>query len=181
MLNAFQWNCFNLVYTCNIALILFLKCSVTKFRIPPPPLSHFVDPLTLLNVWRNLWMAPKYSILWAIDVQLNYILSKMLKKEIVKSKEKTVTQFSEEKREVTHGTNQDLSCNMSSQSPIVWRENFITYFNYRVLFTWPQTLPAILCYHAVKLFSSIFSFFRQQYQEIVGKRWILIQIKFKCR
>ena len=36
-----QWNCFNLVDTCNIALILFLKCDVTKFRIrPPPSLSH---------------------------------------------------------------------------------------------------------------------------------------------
>ena len=41
-------NCFNLVYTCNIALILFLKCDFTKFRIPPLPchtMSHFVDPL----------------------------------------------------------------------------------------------------------------------------------------
>ena len=54
MLNASQWNCFNLVDTSNIALILFLKCDVTKFRIPPP-LSHFVDSL---NVWRNLWMLP---------------------------------------------------------------------------------------------------------------------------
>ena len=36
MFNAFQWNCFNLVDTCNTALILFLKCDVTKFRIPPP-------------------------------------------------------------------------------------------------------------------------------------------------
>ena len=35
MFNDFQWNCFNLIYTCNIALILFLKCDVTKFRIPP--------------------------------------------------------------------------------------------------------------------------------------------------
>ena len=26
----------------NIALILFLKCDVTKFRIPPAPLSHNV-------------------------------------------------------------------------------------------------------------------------------------------
>ena len=34
MFNDFQWNCFNLVYTFNIALILFLKCDVTKFRIP---------------------------------------------------------------------------------------------------------------------------------------------------
>ena len=31
-----EWNCFNLVDTYNIALILFLKCDVTKFRIPPP-------------------------------------------------------------------------------------------------------------------------------------------------
>ena len=36
MFKDFQWNCFNLVYTCNIALILFFKCDVTKFRIPPP-------------------------------------------------------------------------------------------------------------------------------------------------
>ena len=58
MFNAFQWNCCNLVYTCNIALILFLKCDVTKFRIPPcHTMSHFVDPLPL-NMWRNLWMAP---------------------------------------------------------------------------------------------------------------------------
>ena len=42
MFNALQWNCFNLVYTCNIALILFFKCDVTKFRIPPPFLSHNV-------------------------------------------------------------------------------------------------------------------------------------------
>ena len=49
MFIAFQWNCFSLVDTCNIALILFLKCDVTKFRIPlshnvtlrrpPPPLT----------------------------------------------------------------------------------------------------------------------------------------------
>ena len=42
MFNASQLNCLNLVYTCNIALILFLKCDVTKSRIPPPPLSHNV-------------------------------------------------------------------------------------------------------------------------------------------
>ena len=35
---AFQLNCFNLVDTCNIALMLFLKSVVTKFRIPPCPL-----------------------------------------------------------------------------------------------------------------------------------------------
>ena len=37
----------NLVDTCNIALILFVKCDVTKFRTPPPPchtMLHFVDP-----------------------------------------------------------------------------------------------------------------------------------------
>ena len=48
MFNAFQWNCLNLVDTCKIALILFLKCDATKFRIPPPPchtMSHFLDPL----------------------------------------------------------------------------------------------------------------------------------------
>ena len=58
------WNCFNLVDTCNIALILFLKCDVTKCRIPPP-LSHNVSlrrPPPALNVWRNLWMAPKVWI-----------------------------------------------------------------------------------------------------------------------
>ena len=36
MFNAFQWNCFNLVVTCNIAFIIFLKCDVTKFRIILP-------------------------------------------------------------------------------------------------------------------------------------------------
>ena len=43
MFNALQCNCFNLVDTCNIALILFLKCDVTKFRIPPPPLVTQCD------------------------------------------------------------------------------------------------------------------------------------------
>ena len=53
MSNAFQWNGFNLIDKCNIALIIFFKCDVTKFRIPPTPchtLSHFVDPLRPLNV-----------------------------------------------------------------------------------------------------------------------------------
>ena len=60
MFNAFQWNCFNLVDTCrhNIALILFLKSDVTKFRIPPPSSCHTSSTPSLLNVWRNLWMAP---------------------------------------------------------------------------------------------------------------------------
>ena len=46
MSNAFQWNCFNLVVTCNIALILFLKCDVTKFRIlllPFHTMLYFVE------------------------------------------------------------------------------------------------------------------------------------------
>ena len=67
MFNAFQWNSFNLVYTCNIALILFLKCDVTKFRTPPP-LSDNVrlrrPPPSPLNVWRDLWMAPKVLRKW---------------------------------------------------------------------------------------------------------------------
>ena len=56
-----QWNCFNLVNTCNIALILFLKCDVTKFRIPTSPChtTHTSStPSSPLNVWRNLWMPP---------------------------------------------------------------------------------------------------------------------------
>ena len=60
MFNEFQWNCFSFVDKCNIALIIFLKCDVTKFRIPPPSLSHNVTlsrpPSAPLNVWRNLWM-----------------------------------------------------------------------------------------------------------------------------
>ena len=61
MFNAFQWNCFNFVYTCNVALILFLKCDITKFRIPPPLVTqcHTSSTPSPLNVWRNLWMAPK--------------------------------------------------------------------------------------------------------------------------
>ena len=56
MFNGFQWNCFKLFDTCNIALILFLKCDVTK-------LSHNLTlrqhPSAPLNVWRNyLWMPP---------------------------------------------------------------------------------------------------------------------------
>ena len=31
-----------MVDTCNIAVILFFKCDVTKFRIPPSPPSHNV-------------------------------------------------------------------------------------------------------------------------------------------
>ena len=54
---------------CNIALILFLKCDVTKlkFRIlPPSPLvtqCHTLStPSAPLNVWHNLWMPPNLSI-----------------------------------------------------------------------------------------------------------------------
>ena len=64
MFNAFQWNCFNLVYTCNIALIL-LKFDVTKFRIPPPLVTQChtsSTPSPPLNVWSNLWMPPKSKV-----------------------------------------------------------------------------------------------------------------------
>ena len=50
-----------LVDTCNIALILFLKCDVTKFRIPPSLVTQFhtsSTPSTPFNGWRNLWIAP---------------------------------------------------------------------------------------------------------------------------
>ena len=60
MFNAFEWNCFNLVDTCNIALILFLKCDVTKFGTTPcHTMSHFVDPPPPLNVWCNFWRTPR--------------------------------------------------------------------------------------------------------------------------
>ena len=73
--NAFQWNCFNWVYTCNIALILFLKCDVTTFRIPlplshnvtlrrPPPLSLMCDIIygfPLVSVTDNLYRHFKTS------------------------------------------------------------------------------------------------------------------------
>ena len=64
MFNAFRCNYFNLVETCNIALILFLKCDVTKFRIPPPlhnvTLCRYLYPL---KVWHNyLWLPPNRDI-----------------------------------------------------------------------------------------------------------------------
>ena len=65
--NAFQWNCFNLVDTCNIALLLFLKCDATKFRIPPPLVTQChtsLTPSAPLNVKRNLWMPPNDLILY---------------------------------------------------------------------------------------------------------------------
>ena len=49
MFNAFEWNCFNLVYTCNIALILFWKYDVTQFRIPPPLVTLRQPPLSPLT------------------------------------------------------------------------------------------------------------------------------------
>ena len=74
-----QWSCFNLVDTCNITLILFLKCVVTKFRILHPSLdtmSHFGDPsapLSIYSWWQN-WI-----YCFATDVEtlfLKYSLSK---------------------------------------------------------------------------------------------------------
>ena len=63
LFNAFQWHCFNLVDTCNIALILFLKCDVTKFQTRPLVTQCHTSsiPSSPLNVWRNLWMAPYLS------------------------------------------------------------------------------------------------------------------------
>ena len=81
MFNAFELNCFNLVDTCNIALILFLKCEVTKLRIPPSSLvtqCHTSSTLSApLNVWRNLWMYPYQGLKFCIRVsyvQFNIIL-----------------------------------------------------------------------------------------------------------
>ena len=48
-----------IVSICLIRLNTILKCDVTKFRIPPPPLSHSITlrrPPPPLNVWRNLWI-----------------------------------------------------------------------------------------------------------------------------
>ena len=73
MFSAFQWNCFILVYTSNIALILFLKCDVTKCRIPPPLFTQchtLSTPSLPLNVWRNLWMVPN-KYLHYIFIQIN--------------------------------------------------------------------------------------------------------------
>jgi hypothetical protein len=68
MFNTFQWNCFNLVDTCNMALILFLKCDVTKFRITLP-LSHNVTlrrppsaPLTCDVIYGCPLPAPKGTL-----------------------------------------------------------------------------------------------------------------------
>ena len=60
-----QCNCFNLVDTCKIALILFLKCAVTKFRIPPPLVTQCHTSSTSsapLNMWCNLWMPPNLLV-----------------------------------------------------------------------------------------------------------------------
>ena len=71
MFNAFQWNCFNLVYTCNIALILFLECDVTKIMILPPIVTqcHTSSTPSPLDVLRNLWMAPNWRAL--VNAALN--------------------------------------------------------------------------------------------------------------
>ena len=100
MFNAFQWNYFNLVDTCNIALILFLKRDVTNLRFPLPcrTMSHFVNPLRPLNVWRNLWMPPNACLtrghflinkLKHITVQL---LAQRLACHLVRSSEHTLPQ-----------------------------------------------------------------------------------------
>ena len=46
--------------SCNIAEILFLKCDVTKFRIPHPCLtmSHFVDPPPRPLKWDVIYGCP---------------------------------------------------------------------------------------------------------------------------
>ena len=76
MYNAFQWNCFNLVDTCNITLILLLKCDVTKFRIPPPLVTQChtsSTPSTPLNVWCNLCMPPNlFNLLSGCDVSTRH-------------------------------------------------------------------------------------------------------------
>ena len=83
MFNAFQWNCFNLVYTCNIALILVLKCDVSKFRIPPPPLPHNVtlrrtlSPLIMCIRSSYLLWYPSNSpscLIWFLSIRSSYLL-----------------------------------------------------------------------------------------------------------
>ena len=65
LFNAFQWNCFNLVYTCNIALILFLKCDFTKFRIPPPLVTRRPPLSPLIYGWPlNCIMNCIQSFIW---------------------------------------------------------------------------------------------------------------------
>ena len=82
MINDFQWKCFNLVYTSNIALILFLKCDVTKFRIHTPPpcqtMSHFVDPLPPLTCdviygWPLITLQTFNLYYWWHGIQLHSI------------------------------------------------------------------------------------------------------------
>ena len=67
-----EWNCFNLVDTCKNTLILFLKCDVTKFRIPPQPLvtqCHTLStPSAPLNVRRNLRMSPYFVTIFTSRV-----------------------------------------------------------------------------------------------------------------
>ena len=80
MFNAFQWNCFNLVYTCNIALILFLKCDVTKLRIASPSChtssSPSTPPLTsdVIYGW-PLRVPPKFDLQILIEHYSNLCVS----------------------------------------------------------------------------------------------------------
>ena len=60
---CFSIELFNLVDTCNIALILFLNVMSQHLGSLAPPLSHNVAlrrPPLPLNVWRNLWMVPNH-------------------------------------------------------------------------------------------------------------------------
>ena len=74
MFNAFQWKCFNLADTRNITLILFFKCDVTKFRIPPALFTQChtsSNPSAPLTCDRNLWMPPKTK---AKNIKMTLIL-----------------------------------------------------------------------------------------------------------
>ena len=91
MLNAFQWNCLNLVDKCNIVLILIFKCDVTKFRIPYP-LVTLCRPPPPLNVWSNLWMLPKHYLTQTqLAINWRYWLSKILGNPILSWFDKTHT------------------------------------------------------------------------------------------
>ena len=82
MFNSFQWNCFNLVDTCNTALMLFLKCDVSKFRIPPllsqnvtlsrpPPPPLMCDVIYGCLLMTSQYLTPKISMLWRRDLDRN--------------------------------------------------------------------------------------------------------------
>ena len=54
---------FQFVYTCNIALILFLKCDVTKLGSLLVTQCHTSSiPSASLNMWRNLWIPPNLNL-----------------------------------------------------------------------------------------------------------------------